>query len=295
MDSVAVAEIMAILGLKPQQNLPALHNEENFLVFYLQSPAHLEVSDLPTESLVLTGEEGAKLLIIANPDLNKNYLVGVVGDDYGHYRLTVGKITGGDSSWKNYDGFIESEQTDTFIINPRGLVETTTTQNLQPLDELFADLIASDFSDLSIKASYWQTLYQTDYQQAIVYGYRLRNWLSLLTKNQSQEVDDLLINLDKIEAIISYLVDLSLDENKSFSSLEYQASISDLSDKWQNLSDPQISSLDQLSRLAALDLSSSQEYLNKALVGSPNNDYAGLIWAITGRGFWQNSQILLQD
>ncbi|MDD3679429.1 MAG: hypothetical protein PHX72_01030 [Candidatus Shapirobacteria bacterium] len=291
-DPVSVAKIMLLLDLEPQAGLEFLANEENFLVFYLQSPAHLEVNNQSQDILFAGDDNGAKLIIIANPDLDENYLVDVVGDDVGRYRLTVGKVYHSGSSWRNYDALIRPGQTDTFKINMVESTETETTESLQPIEELFQDLKSFDNPTLEPKITLWQELFNVDYQQALIYGYRLRSWLSLLAKISSEEID-LLAGLDKTDSIIGYLEDLVLRNQKEIRNEEYHGNFNFFSENINNFT-PSLSVSGNLSRLAALDFVRSKQYFSQVL-NEEEATYRGLVWSFSGMGLLKNSQILLQD
>jgi len=293
-DPVAVAEIMALLGLKPQPDLEFLANEEDFLVFYLHSPAHLEMVDFSQEALFIGDDSGNRLIIIANPDPEKDYLVNIVGDGAGPYRLTVGRVydLGTTSSWRDYGGFIESGQTDTFKINFGQSIEVDTTGTLQPIEELFQDLVSLNNQDLVTKTIRWQGLIANDYRQALTYGYRLRNWLALSAKNDRLEISDLLTGLEKIASIIVYLEELALVNEQSLASEELGLVL----DYWSwGLLEPFASAEagDSLSKLAALDYLASNQYFS--LIGAEKDDYEQIIYALSGLGLLRNSRILLEE
>jgi len=291
-DPIAVAEIMALLDLEPQGGLEFLTNEENYLVFYLHSPAHLEISNLSEEAGFWEDDLGPKLIIIANPELEKDYLVDVVGDESGRYRLTTGKIYSGDSFWRHYDGFIEPGQTDTFKINLNNFIEVATTGSIHPIEELLEDLKIFSNGFLEEKVVEWQELFDNDYQQALVYGYKLKNWLSLSAKNSILEIDDLLTGLAKIESVISYLEELALAEERPVKDRQLDFILSFWSQKLLEISSLP-SQNNSLSRLAALDYLTSNDYYS--LLSEDQKNYEKLIYSFSGIGSLVNSQILLQD
>ncbi|MGI6278716.1 MAG: esterase/lipase family protein, partial [Patescibacteria group bacterium] len=291
-DPIAVAEIITLLDLEPQAGLEFLANEENYLVFYLHSPAHLEISSLSEEVGFWEDDLGPKLIIIANPELEKDYLVDVVGDESGRYRLTVGKIYNSDSSWRHYDGFIEPGQTDTFKANLNNFIEVTTTGSIHPIEELLEDLKTFANGLLEEKVVGWQELFGSSHQQALVYGYQLRSWLSLSTKNSTLETADLLLGLAKIESIISYLEELALADNQEIDSLQLDPILSFWSQELSGTSSLPNQN-NSLSRLAALDYLASNDYYS--LLSGNQNNYEKLIYSLSGIGSLVNSQILLQD
>lgn len=289
----AVGEIMTTLGLKPEENLNFLASENSFLVFYLHSPAYLEMVDKPPDSVFLGDEDGTRLIIVAKPDPNKDYLVDVVGNNKGKYRLTVGKIDAADSFWRDYGGFIEDGETDSFRITPNELLKTTTTETLQPIEELFLDLKKSNNPDLEPKISQWQELFNSDYNQALIYGYRLRNWLSLLAEGELGEAD-FVASLSRVEAIINYLEELSLSGNQSFYLGEKQALLNFWSEGLLNFSSmPEPDNNSNLLKLAAFDHIESSRYYSRVIAGT-EGEHQDLVYSFSGLGLLRNSQILLQ-
>jgi hypothetical protein len=291
-DPVAVAEIMALLDLEPQSGLEFLANEEDYLVFYLHSPAYLEISNLSEEAVFWEDDLGSKLIIIANPEPGKDYSVDVVGAGSGRYRLTIGNIYSGGSFWRNYEGFIESGQTDTFKIDIDNFIEVTTTGSLHPTEELFEDLKTFADGFLEQKVLGWQELFNNDYRQALVYGYRLRNWLTLLAKTSNLGIADLLTGLAKTETIINYLEELALANEQPLGNNEFW-SVFDFYSQEQLGFSPEVAEVNDLSRLAASDYSLSDRYFS--LVSQNKSDYQNLIYSLSGLGLLRNSRILLEE
>ncbi|MDD3532156.1 MAG: hypothetical protein PHR64_01780, partial [Candidatus Shapirobacteria bacterium] len=293
-DPVAVAEIMVLLGLEPKPDLEFLANEENFLVFYLHSPAHLEVTGLSQKDLFLGNDSGSKLIIIASPDQDQDYLVSVVGDETGPYRLTVGKIydSGTSSSWKDYAGLISPGQTDTFKIGLSKPIEVDTSGTLHPIEEAFQDLITSGDQGLVTRASRWQSLTANDYRQSLIYGYRLRNWLSVLTRRSLLGKAELISSLTRVGAVIAHLEELALGNSEPVSDDEFSA----VFNFWQQeLSDfyPLSFEISDFSKLASLDYLASGRYLS--LISQNQDNYQNLIYSFSGEGLLRNSRVLLQE
>ncbi len=289
---VAIAEIMALLGLEPEPGLEFLANEENFLVFYLKSPAHLEIANLPSNALLGKDDENLKLVIIVNPSLTEDYLVDVVGDNTGYYQLIVGKIEGDESSWQKFDGFTNLGKTDSFQFNVMNFEEAGVNNPLQSIEELFLNLEGDSIDQaMLLKLNYWQELINFDYRQALIYGYRMRNWLSLKAKTSSFDELVFLDSLDWIDSILAHLEKLALAEQVEIKEEEHDGILSFWKEERNSLT-PSLASSNSLIKLAAFDFLKSNQYHSFL---SEEADYRNLVWAFSGVGLVRNSKVLLYD
>lgn len=292
---VAVAEIMTLLGLEPTPGLEFLANEENFLVFYLHSPAHLEIADLPPEALLGKDGEVLKLVIIANPSLTEDYLVDVVGEGSGHYRLTVGKIEGDKSSWQDFSGSIDLGETDSFSFNFTDFEKSVVDDPVQSIEELLSELeeILAGQEETVLKLVHWNELINTDHLQALIYGYRLRNWLSLQAKEDHLSEAVFLDSLDRVDSILVYLEKLVLESQGEIREEKHRQILEFWEEERNSFPTPPTASgsLDSLSKLAALDFIGANRYYSLL---SEEPGYRDLTWAFSGLGLLRNSRILLE-
>jgi uncharacterized protein YaaR (DUF327 family) len=234
-----------------------------------------------------------KIVIIANPSLAKDYLVEVVGDDSGYYRLTVGKIEGDESSWQDFSGFINLGETDSFSFNLADFGKSIIDNPLQSIEELLLDLGENllDQETLS-KLVHWKELISADYIQALVYGYRLRNWLALQAKETSFDETVFLDSLDRVDSILVYLEKLVLENQGGQGEIggeEYNQVLSFWEEERGDFS-PLPASSDFLTKLAAFDFIKSNQYYSFL---SEEPEYHDLVWAFSGLGLFRNSKLLL--
>ena len=143
----AVSKILNYLDLEAISSGDFQDNDQNYLVFYLHSPAHLEIANLPQQGTFLGDDSGKlKLVIIADPKVDDEYAVNVVGDSKGEYTLTVGQISDEQSSWDDYRGLTNLGEKDMFLIkfgpdiNQEGLKDIQVMEGELPLNELIDSL-----------------------------------------------------------------------------------------------------------------------------------------------------------
>jgi len=142
----AVEKIMTILG----NDSPVIlgsdpYPEDSLLIFYLASPATLEVEGLIPE------DDDLQFVVIPNPE-PRQYQATVTGTGGGLYRLFVGQITPRGNFWQSYQGEAENGKAANYLfdINPENpffdpLVDLSGLTRLEEARELLKDLYQKVF------------------------------------------------------------------------------------------------------------------------------------------------------
>jgi len=228
----AINKINEILEIEGQAVVEDWQKTENFLVFYIHSPAYLEMEGL-TNEMIFEGKEDSKtkLFIVANPLLEKTYRINVVGDGEGQYSLLIGKMINNNLTWETYQGKAVPEQTDVFDIKFTAsltFIEETAEEQIKPLlYQLITDL-EEGLTETALldKIAQLKILIEIDYELALEYAYQIRNFASLLAKETAVDFD-LTATVAEIDKIILYLKTLAGKSYRSVESIEANANYQD--------------------------------------------------------------------
>jgi len=299
----AVEEIMEGLDLEATSSGDFQDNAQDYLVFYLHSPAHLEIENLDNLPLedVFRGEESnqLKLAIIANPLLNQEYIVKVVGNEDvenegNDYILTVGQINGEQSNWDNYRGLTNLGEKDMFLIkfgpdiNQEGLKDIQVTEGELPLNELIDSLkieVAQN-SLLVQKLDNLKGLVSISSEKAWEYVYQIRNLTALLYKSGQVNLDIQKVN-SQLDSIAVYLKVLAQNKPRVLANNETELNFQDAEQMIEEVENiPEKS----LSRVAAFDFSLAQKSLKEASKSS----YPAYLLTRKSYFLGRNSKALIQ-
>jgi len=299
----AVNEILDHFGLEATSSGTFQDNAKDYLVFYLHSPAHLEIVDLPIEDVFLGEDSGKlKLAIIANPKIGDDYSIEVVGDEEGKYVLTVGQVSGEQSNWQDYKGAITLGQTDTFKIKFNPDVEQERLESVQvsagelPLDELIGNLrteIATQSSLLAQKLDNLESLISISPEKSWEYIYQIRNLTASLYKSEQIDLDIQKVN-SQLDSIAVYLRALAKNKPRVLDGSETELSFRDAKEMIDNLIAVPYSEIEHLDKKfflpAAFDFSLAQKSLEEA----SGSSYPAYLLTRKSYFIGKNGKILLQ-
>ena len=300
----AVEEIMEGLDLEATSSGDFQDNAQNYLVFYFHSPAHLEIANLPLEDVFL-GEDNngkLKLVIIANPQIDDNYSVGVVGDDSGEYTLTVGEVSGEQSNWDNYRGLTTVGEKDTFLIKFDPTVGQAQLSNVKssieelPLDELIAglkEIFTTQSKELAQKMDNLESLTSISPEKSWEYIYQIRNLTASLYKSGQIDLDIKEVN-SQLDGIAVYLKALAKNKPRVLVDGETELNLQDAQEIINNLAAVPYSNIEYLEKkfslAAAFDFSLAQESLEEA----SGSSYPAYLLARKSYFLGRNSKALIQ-
>ncbi|PIS15369.1 hypothetical protein COT63_00325 [Candidatus Shapirobacteria bacterium CG09_land_8_20_14_0_10_38_17] len=298
----AISKIMGELDLESTSGADFQEDAQDYLAFYLHSPAHLEVANLPKDDVFLGEDDGKlKLIIIANPQVDKEYSVNVVGDEKGEYTLTVGQISDEQSNWDDYRGLTNPGEKDTFLIrfnpdtNQERLKDVQVLAGELPLNELIESLrVEMDQNSLLVqKLDNLKNLIPINLEKSWEYIYQIRNLTASLYKSGRINSDIQKVN-SQLDSIAVYLKALAQNKPRVLAGKEAELNFRDAQEIVDNLAVVSYSDIEHLGEEFSLPAAFDFSLAQKSLKESSGDSYPAYLSARQGYFLGRNSKVLIQ-